>query len=79
MLFIKLVVSPDRLAYSLTFMNTDLGTYLQNANRSLRQKDGEVQETHTKITFLTEEVSRLKKQVESSQVITILLSLTLLN
>merc|ERR1711988_573231 len=40
---------------------------IQNANRSLRQKDGEVQETHTKITFLTEEVSRLKKQVESSQ------------
>lgn len=55
-------MSPARLAYS--FMNT----FLQNANRSLRQKDCEVQETQTKITFLTEEVSRLKKQVESSQV-----------
>ena len=55
-------------------MNTDdvclfILYILQNANRSLRQKDGEVKETQTKISFLTEELSRLKKHVESSQVL----------
>ena len=40
----------------------------QTANRSLHQKDGEVKDSQFKIVNLTDEVSRLKKLVETSQV-----------
>ena len=42
--------------------------FYQAANRNLRQKDSDVQESQFKILKLNDEIDRLKKLVETSQV-----------
>merc|ERR1711887_206879 len=49
---------------------SQLDNQIQNTSRSLRQKDSEVQQSQTRIENLTQELTRLKKQLESTQVMT---------
>merc|ERR1711892_1235533 len=44
-----------------------LDNQIQNASRSLRQKDSEVQQSQSKIENLSQELARLRKQLESAQ------------
>ena len=50
------------------FIDILLKTLLQQAGRSLNQKDGEVKDSQFRIASLSEEVARLKKLVEVTQV-----------
>ena len=57
-----------KLNISASILLIIIETLLQQAGRSLNQKDGEVKDSQFRIASLSEEVARLKKLVEVTQV-----------
>lgn len=46
---------------------TELDNQIQNASRTLRQKDSEVQQSQSRIENLSQELAKLRKQLETAQ------------